>query len=173
MKIAVLLVTLGLALVIVSVASLPVDAQGDTLSQLIVVIENSTLDNAGTDDRFEINLLRNGQVYHRFSPTSQSWDELEDGRTESYQWNLGAITNQENKLFNASMFTNANLCIRTMGEDAWTPNRVWVLGRNANTGRMELLAYVSDWPNNLRLSNDLSEGNPAYTLTLQPILTCR
>jgi hypothetical protein len=38
---------------------------------------------------------------------------------------------------------------------------------------MELLAYVSDWPNNLRLSNDLSEGNPAYTLTLQPILTCR
>jgi hypothetical protein len=125
--------------------------QGDSfpVSQMLVIVENSTLANAGTTSHFVVNLMRGSRVLYAFDTPRKSWRELEAGRTESYQWNLGSISQRTGITFESSKFTDSTICISidpaNRSADSWLPNRIWVMGRDANTGRIHLLAYASDW----------------------------
>jgi hypothetical protein len=145
------------------------------LSQLIVIVENSTLANAGTNSHFVVNLMRGNQRLYAFHTPRKSWQELQTGRTESYQWNLGSISQQTNINFESSMVTNSTICIMmdpaNRNTDSWLPNRIWVMGRDANTGQVHLLAYASDWSSNQWFAADSIRRVYAMNLNQQACRT--
>jgi hypothetical protein len=142
------------------------------LSQMLVIVENSTLANAGTNSHFVVNLMRGNRVLNAFDTPRKSWQELEVGRTESYQWNLGSIAQGTGITFESSMFTNSTICISidpaNRSADSWLPNRIWVMGRDANTGQIYLLAYASDWNSNRWFAGSGNVRTYSMNLNQQP-----
>lgn len=56
-----------------------------------------------------------------------------------------------------------HFCLEILGDDAWLPDSIWVIGEDVQTNR-ELLVAVPRWPESPWFSTDASEGRRSRCL---------
>jgi hypothetical protein len=131
-----------------------------TLRYVWVIHTTSTAANAGTDEGFE--LIIRSQVNPQAIVGTRRYpdlphDERERGRTDQYRFDVRDL--------GVDMFglNEDNFCIRILGDDAWLPASIWIIGQDVQ-GARRLLAGVPTWPDDLWFSTDASEGEATRCL---------
>lgn len=123
---------------------------------LWVLHTTSTKSNSDTEDGFEL------VIYSPINPSAEvgrirfpdlPHDEREQGRTDEYRFDMRAHG------IEVDMFglADGTLALRTLGEDAWLPATLWIIGQDVR-GVRELLVSHPSWPEDLWFSRDRSEG---------------
>lgn len=130
------------------------------LRTLWVLHTTSTKDDAGTDEGFELVIhsqINPNAIVGTLRFPDLPPDERERGRTDEYRFDASDL--------GVEMFglDEDNFCIQILGEDAWLPGSIWVIGQDVE-GRRELLASVPSWPEDLWFSEDESEGEATRCL---------
>jgi hypothetical protein len=135
------------------------------LRTIWVIHTTSTRSNADTENEFELEVRTspfpapNGTwAARRFPPLPT--DERESGTTDQYEFDLrGEGVNME-------LVQGDDLSIRILGDDAWLPSSIWVIGQDA-TPTTRLLAAHPLWPTSIAqgwFSRDPAEGRARRTL---------
>jgi hypothetical protein len=125
-----------------------------TLQTLWVIHTTSNVADSDTDEGFELVIrgtINPGAIAARIRFPNLPHDERERGRTDEYRFQL--------LKFDINMFglSESEFCIRILGDDAWLPASIWIIGQDI-VGRRELLASIPNWPADLKFSTDESEG---------------
>jgi hypothetical protein len=143
-----------------------------TLRFLWVIHTTSTQANADTENKFRLNLLASpfpfpqGTTVRLPFPDLPSPDERERGVTEEYRFDLSGVEPRINMTF----LDAEEISITILGDDAWLPASIWVIGEDVNSTR-RLLAGVPNWPTSVSrgwFSTDTSEGRATRSLLIQP-----
>jgi hypothetical protein len=155
LKVLAIILIAGLAVALVYSVFVPdvTVAQGDSrlLRYLWLIVETHRADDAGMDDDFYIDIQKTNLQGVTFNPVDQPWDENEEGRTETYVWNIldQNITVADSRY--------QSVCITTSGDDAWLLRSLWLLGETVD-GEVLVLQSQPHWPRGAWLSTDSDEG---------------
>lgn len=132
---------------------------------LWVIVTTADVPDADTEDKFDLvisGFAPNPQSVKRFPfPNLPNPDERERARTDEYRFDVRSLDSE------IDLLDGGNIAIEILGNDAWLPSTIWVIGEDASANR-RLLAGIPRWPNNQWWSKDLSEGKPSRPLLLQP-----
>lgn len=133
-----------------------------TLKFLTVIHTTSRTADADTEDGFKLRIL--GAINPDATVAVLTFpdlphDERERGRTDEYKFDVEDL--------DLDMFglNERNFELIALGDDAWLPATMWVIGQDIR-GTRELLASVPIWPTNAWLSTDDSEGEAVRRLDL-------
>jgi len=122
------------------------------LRRLWVIHTTADVANADTEDLFDlvIDHFPNPEfVRLRHFPDLPNPDERERARTDEYSFDIESLD------IDSSELHANNLSIEILGNDAWLPSTLWVIGEDVH-GTNHLIAGFPSWPSNRWWSKDPS-----------------
>jgi hypothetical protein len=128
--------------------------------RVLLLVETSNNDNAGTDNPIEIRITAGGINVMQQEIIDTSQPDLEQGTFNWYFLDVAVPFTRSDVLL------NGEIRLRILGTDAWLPRTLFVLGFDTEDGRpTEIVTLVSvpEW-NMGWLSTDTNEGQPSYLL---------
>lgn len=130
------------------------------LRYLWVIHTTSADENAGTDEGFQLRILSQinpNAVVAEFEFPDLQHDERERGRTDEYRFDVSELE------IDMVGLDEDNFCVEILGDDAWLPHSIWIIGQDVE-GTRQLLASVPEWPKDLLFSTDEAEGEASHCL---------
>ena len=137
------------------------------LSFLWVIVTTANAENADTDSRFQLN-VRVPNVpgiatwIRQPFPDIPSPDERERNATDQYRFDYRS----RSPAIDMTFLDGSEIEIEILGDDAWLPSSIWVIGEDVN-GDRRLIAGRPTWPTSVDngwFSTDTSEGRPRRAL---------
>jgi len=121
----------------------------------------SRKEDAGTDEGF--NLIIRSVLHPEIVVGTKRFpdlphDERESGRTDEYEFDVEGLG------IDMSGVNHGNICIEILGDDAWLPRSIWVMGEDVE-GTRQLLVGLPRWPDDLWFSTDRDEGERSRVMT--------
>lgn len=111
---------------------------GRPLRAVWLIVRTGNVGDGGTDDQIQLTVQQRrkpGFPIVDMPVGSFSWDENERDRTETYTWLLDRGPHQNADLRDVDF---DNVCIETLGTDAWFIHSIWIMGMT-NTGEVIML----------------------------------